>query len=133
MRFPATIAAVAKPDHYRATDTANPFRRGTIVVVTLGNPREKFWGALLALTSEGLSLSGIELASFEDLVSLIKEGEPFSASVVFFPMHRVERVELDLSDGNIASLAQRFTSKTGLDPVEVLCPASQPETREAGK
>src|SRR2546427_6905168 len=44
----------------------NPFHVGSMVIATLGNPREKFWGAILALTPEGLSLCGIELASFED-------------------------------------------------------------------
>jgi hypothetical protein len=98
----------------------NPFQPSTMVIVTLGNPREKFWGAVLALTPEGLSLCGIELASFEDLVSIVKEGEPFSPGVVFFPMHRIERMELDLPDGNIPSLSQRFSAKTGLDPANVL-------------
>jgi hypothetical protein len=99
-----------------------------MTVVTLANPREKFWGTLLGLTAEGLSLCGIELASIEDLISMVREGEPFSPSVVFFPMHRVERMELDLPDGSIPSLAQRFTAKTGLDPSEVLfqrCPSLQ--------
>jgi hypothetical protein len=40
--------------------------------------------------------------------------------VVFFPMHRVERVEMDLPDGNIPSLTQRFTAKTGVAPGTVL-------------
>ena len=91
-----------------------------MVVLTLGNPREKFWGAILALTAEGLSLSGAELASFDDLVSLVKDGEPFSPAVVFFPMHRIERMELDLPDGNIPSLSQRFESKTGKSPLDLL-------------
>ena len=91
-----------------------------MVVTTLADPREKFWGTILSLSPEGLSRRGIELASFEDLVALIKDGEPFSLSVVFFPMHWVERMELDLPDGNIPSLSQRFTSKTGLDPVSLL-------------
>src|SRR6267142_4131708 len=99
------------------------FRAGTMVVVTLANPREKFWGTILALSPEGLSLRGIELASFEDLVTLIKDGEPFSRGVVFFPMHRVERMELDLADGSIPSLSQRFTAKTGLNPVTMLTPS----------
>lgn len=103
-----------------AADAANPFSPGTMVVTTLANPREKFWGAILSLSAEGLSLRGIELASFEDLVALVKDGEPFSLGVVFFPMHRVERIELDLPDGNIPSLSQRFTAKTGLDPVTLL-------------
>lgn len=99
---------------------SNPFQPGTMVVTTLANPREKFWGAILSLSAEGLSLRGIELPSFEDLVALVKDGEAFSLGVVFFPMHRVERMELDLPDGNIPSLSQRFTAKTGLDPVTLL-------------
>ena len=73
-----------------------PFLPGAMVVVTLGNPRDKFWGMILALAPEGLSLTGVELASFEDFVVMVKEGESFSPAVVFFPMHRIERIELDL-------------------------------------
>jgi hypothetical protein len=98
----------------------NVFRDGVMVLVTLSNPREKFWGAILSLAPEGLSLCGVELASFDDLISLVKEGEPFSPGVVFIPMHRVERMELDLPDGSIPSLSQRFTTKTGLNPATVL-------------
>jgi len=90
------------------------------VVVTLGNPRDKFWGMILALAPEGLSMTGIELASFEDLVVMVKDGESFSPAVVFFPMHRIERIELDLPDGSLPSLSQRFSAKTGLDPAELL-------------
>jgi len=97
------------PDH-------RPFVSGAIVVVTLGNPRDKFWGMIFALAPEGLSISGIELASFEDLVVLVKDREPFTPAVVFFPMHRIERIELDLPDGSLPSLSQRFSAKTGLNP-----------------
>ena len=109
----------------------SPFRPGIVVLVTLGNPREKFWGAILSLTPEGLSLCGVELASFDDLISLVKDGEPFSSGVVFFPMHRLERMELDLPDGNIPSLSQRFTSKTGLNPATALIRhGTMPQTLE---
>jgi hypothetical protein len=91
-----------------------------MVVVTLGNPRDKFWGMILSLAAEGLSITGIELASFEDRVVMVKEGEPFSPGVVFFPMHRIERIELDLPDGSLPSLSQRFSAKTGLDAVAIL-------------
>lgn len=102
-------------------------------MVTLANPREKFWGAILGLAAEGLSLCGVELASFDDRVSSLKDGEPFSPGVVFFPMHRVERMELDLADGSIPSLSERFTHKTGLDPATVLLgrgTANSPEAEE---
>ena len=97
-----------------------PFLRGSMVVVTLGNPRDKFWGMILALAPEGLSMSGLELASFDDFVVMVKDGESFTPSIVFFPMHRIERIELDLPDGNLLSLSQRFSSQTGLAPAAVL-------------
>jgi hypothetical protein len=106
-----------------------PFLPGAVVIATLCNPREKFWGMVLALASEGLSLSGAELASFEDLAVMVRDGEPFTPAVVFFPMHRIERVELDLPDGHLPSLSQRFFSKTGLEPSAALTlsiAASQP-------
>jgi hypothetical protein len=124
------METIAKVEQDRSL---NPFQPGTMVVVTLAEPREKFWGAILALSVEGVSLRGIELASFEDLVALVRDGEPYSLSVVFFPMHRVERMELDLPDGSIPSLSQRFTAKTGLDPANLTAPlpatpGAKPET-----
>ncbi len=77
---------------------------------------------ILALAPEGLSLSGAELASFEDLTVMVRDGEPFTPAVVFFPMHRIERVELDLPDGGLPSLSQRFLTKTGLEPSIALAP-----------
>jgi hypothetical protein len=124
-RLPATITRV---DNFPRTDLSamkNPFQPGMMAVLTLGNPREKIWGALLAITPEGLTLCGVELASFEDLIAIVKEGEPFAPNVIFFPMHRVERMELDLPDGGIPSLSQRFVSKTGVEPSELFL-GSQP-------
>lgn len=108
----------------------DPFRPGAVVIATLGNPREKFWGMILALAPEGVSLSGTELASFEDLTVMVKDGELFTPAVVFFPMHRIERVELDSPDGNLPSLSQRFLAKTGMEPAAALAPprASQSQS-----
>ena len=79
---------------------------------------------ILILAPAGLSLSGVELASFEDLAVMVRDGEPFTPATVFFPMHRIERVELDLPDGTLPSLSQRFLAKTGLDPADALAPRS---------
>jgi hypothetical protein len=104
--------------------TREPFLPGALVIATLSNPREKFWGMILALAPEGLSLSGAELASFEDLAVMVRDREPFTPAVVFFPMHRIERVELDLPDGSLPSLSQRFFAKTGLQPSAALNPSN---------
>jgi len=105
---------------YQDPQAVSPFRPGALVIATLTNPREKFWGAILHLAGEGLSLRGVDLASFDDLASQVKSGEPFTSGVVFFPMHRIERMELDLPEGNLLSLAQRFAEKTGQDPAPIL-------------
>ena len=99
--------------------SAGPFHPGAIVIVTLNSPREKFWGAILDL-SAGLTIRGVDLASFDDLIAMIKAGDSFTSGVVYFPMHRVERIELDLPESNILSLSQRFAQQTGHDPAPLL-------------
>ncbi|HET9743428.1 MAG TPA: hypothetical protein VFQ00_11820 [Terriglobales bacterium] len=91
----------------------DPFAPGSIVIVTLNMPREKFWGTLLALTPAGASLRGIDLNSVEDFARQVREGDAISANLVFFPMHRIERVEIDARNGEIPSLQERFESKAG--------------------
>jgi len=111
---------VPSTSFYQDPQTVSPFRPGALVIATLTNPREKFWGAILHLAGEGLSLRGVDVAGFDELASQIKNGEAFTSGVVFFPMHRVERMELDLPEGDILSLAQRFAQKTGQDPAPIL-------------
>jgi hypothetical protein len=86
---------------------------GHLVLVTLQNPREKFWGVLLSLTPAGVSLRGVDLESLDDFTQLVKSGETVTTSLVFFPMHRVQRVEADNRSGDLPSLAEQFAAKTG--------------------
>jgi hypothetical protein len=51
---------------------------------------------------------------------MVKDGDSFTPAVVFFPMHRIERLELDLPDGSLPSLSQRFSAKTGRTPQSAL-------------
>jgi hypothetical protein len=96
------------------------FTRGALVLVSLNTPREKFWGAVLELTTAGLGVRGMDLNSLDDFARLVREGEPVSASAVFFPMHRIERIELDTRNGSIPSLAERFESKSARGCADVL-------------
>ena len=93
----------------------DPFTSGGVVVVTLNMPREKFWGTLLALTSAGASIRGIDLNSLDDFARQVREGDQVNANMVFFPMHRIERIEADMRNGEIPSLQDRFESKAGRD------------------
>ena len=91
----------------------DPFSVGSVVIVTLTGPREKFWGAITALTAAGVSVSGVDLNSFDDFVRMLRSNEPATASTVFFPMHRVERIELDTPGSGLPSVRERFASATG--------------------
>ena len=91
-----------------------PFNPGSIVLVTLNQPREKFWGAVMAVSTAGIAMRGVDLNSFEDFVRQVKIGDQVAPHAVFFPMHRVERMELDTRNGDIPSLQERFESKSGV-------------------
>lgn len=96
-----------------------PLDHGAMVLVTLNFPREKFWGAVLAMTVAGVCIRGISLESFDDFAHQIKAGESAEPAVVFFPMHRVERIELDARYGDVPSLSERFLTKSGHNAIEV--------------
>jgi hypothetical protein len=106
-----------------------PFRPGAIVLVTLNNPREKFWGVILGLSAEGLGLRGIELSSFDDTSRAFAAGEPLPAAALFFPMHRVERIELDLPVAALPSLSEQFASRTGVEAERALSQAISRQRR----
>ena len=106
--------------------SANPtFTRGTVVLVTLREPREKFWGAVLEISPAGIGVSGLSLTACDDFTSQLRDGESVSPAVVFFPMMRVERIELDVANGEIPSLRQRFLSKCGCPAEVVLMPGAE--------
>lgn len=83
------------------------------MLVTLREPREKFWGAVLEITTAGVGVSGINLTAFDDFTSQLRDGDAVTPGVVFFPMHRVERLELDQANGDIPSIRQKFLAKCG--------------------
>lgn len=102
----------------------DPFAPGTLAVVSLSNPKAKFWGMVLTTAPAGLSLCGVDLASLEDLAAMVRDGESCTPAVVFFPMHRVERMELDLHNGAVPSLSERLFVTTGLQAANWFLPPS---------
>ena len=89
-----------------------------LVTVHLASPREKFWGVLLALSPGGATVRGVPLESFEDWVRQFARSGPalLGAVTVYFPAHRLDRIELDESSGAVEGLGARFRRLTGCDP-----------------
>ena len=94
-------------------------RPGSLVIVHLVNPTEKFWGILQDLGVAGLMLRGINLSSFDDWMAQAahRGDQSLGLSTMFVPLFRVERIFLDEPVGEVESYRQRFQYRVGL-PVE---------------
>lgn len=92
---------------------------GSLVVVHLANPTEKFWGVLEGLEGVGATFRGLSLDAFEDWLTEIARREPSSLGLatLFVPLFRIERIFLDEQVGAVESYRQRFERRVGL-PVE---------------
>lgn len=88
---------------------------GSPVVLYLRDPKEKIWGLLLSMTTAGIAVRGIDLTVFDDWMrqEARKEEVLLGLLTLFYPMHRVERLERDESVGPITSYADRFASEVG--------------------
>ena len=91
------------------------FEPSALVIVNLVNPKEKFFGILVALSPAGATLRAVNLDSFDDWVRQVARGEEVTIDLVtmFVPLFRVERIFLDEASGTIKSYTQRFEDAVG--------------------
>jgi hypothetical protein len=92
---------------------------GTIVIVHLINPTEKFFAVLQDLAVMGITFRGINLNSFDDwMAQAARPGDQtLGLSTMFVPLFRLERIFLDEPVGEVESYRQRFSNRVGM-PVE---------------
>ena len=95
------------------------FDEGSRVLLTLHSPRQKFFGVLLRLAVAGVEMRAVPLEALEDLARQIRAGERTGVSTMFFPMHRVEQMVLDASEGDLPSLSESFAAQAGRGVEEV--------------
>lgn len=90
---------------------------GSIVIVHLINPTEKFFGVLQDLAVVGIAFRGINLNSFDDwMAQAARPGDQtLGLSTMFVPLFRVERIFLDEAVGEVESYRQRFLKRVGID------------------
>jgi hypothetical protein len=109
---------------------------GVMVVIFLEHPKEKVWGMLNSISSAGIVLRGLDITSFEDWMR--QEGRDEEKEIgpytLFFPMHRVVRVEQDETVGPVLSYAERFLKEVGRSCVDSLrAPTSGSDDRKTEK
>jgi len=95
---------------------------GSIVVVHLVNPNEKFWGLLERLEPVGIVFRGISLDFFEQWVNELARGEesPLGCSTLFVPLFRVEKIFLDAQVGEVESYQRRFERRARVSAAAAL-------------
>jgi hypothetical protein len=95
---------------------------GSPVVLYLREPKEKIWGLLLSISSPGIVVRGIDIAVFDDWMRQEARGNErvLGLSTIFYPMHRVERMERDETIGPIISYADRFARESGRTVLEAV-------------
>jgi hypothetical protein len=101
---------------------------GSLVVVSVHSPREKFWGVLFALNVAGVTVRAVPVDSFEDwLRQFVGDDAPalLGAVTLFLPAHRLDRIELDETSGSVEGMGDRFQRVTGRDPREAVLRSSQ--------
>ena len=87
---------------------------GAPVLIYLHTPRERVFGVLVSLMPAGVTVRGIELTAFEDYLRQEARRETGLGLVtLFYPMSRVERMELDETVGGLEGIADRFRRETG--------------------
>ena len=96
--------------------------RGTPVVLYLQNPKEKVWGLLISLEASGVVVRGLDLQTFDDWMRQeARHADPdLGPCTLFYPMHRIERVERDETIGPVPGYADRFSREVGRSPKQVL-------------
>lgn len=97
-------------------------REGSIVLLHLVSPAEKYWGRIDALGAHGVTLRGLNLQSFDDWMFELGSGEPpaVSPATIFFPLRRVECIFLDERLGPVESYSERFEARVGISADDAL-------------
>jgi methylmalonyl-CoA/ethylmalonyl-CoA epimerase len=94
---------------------------GEPVLLYLREPHEKVWGVLRERDASGLTVEGLDLASFDAWTAQVERGEEgIAPSLMFVPMTRVERMLLDRGTPGLPSLSDDFLRRTGRTVASVL-------------
>jgi hypothetical protein len=100
----------------RPTLESLSLEEGMPVVVHLVAPKEQVWGVLVSLSASGIVTRGIDMRAFDEWVRQAARADQetmLGLSTLFYPMHRIERVEKDETIGPVEGHAARLEREVG--------------------
>jgi hypothetical protein len=97
-------------------------RPGVALLVFLREPKERMWGRLVEMRPEGVIIRGLDLATFDDWLQQEAHASEqlIGPATVFYPMHRIERLEVDETIGPVVSCSDRFEAGVGRSVAEAI-------------
>jgi hypothetical protein len=95
---------------------------GVALLVFLREPKERMWGRLVEMRPEGVLIRGLDLATFDDWLHQEAYGgeQLIGPATAFYPMHRIERLEIDETIGPVTSCSDRFAAAVGRSVCEAI-------------
>ena len=95
--------------------------QGDLVNLYLIDPIEKMWGRLVRIDVTGIILRGIDVSMIEPFrYQLRKEETVVYPQTSFWPMRRVQRMDLDEPMDELPSVIQSIMSSTGFSADEII-------------
>lgn len=99
----------------------NPMKPGQFVIVHLIDPTERIWGQLLDLQTSGCTIRGIDVKQIETFkYQFNRKDRLVFPQTFFFPMRRIQKIDLDESIDNLPSVIASIEATTGLSAQEII-------------
>ena len=94
---------------------------GSFVTVYLVDPVERFWGRLFQLSQAGITVRAIDVKQIETFkYQFRKEERLVFPRTLFFPMRRIQQMDLDEALDDIPSVIDSISDATGRDPDDII-------------
>ena len=104
-----------------------PMKADQWVNIHLTEPSERFWGRLLMLSDAGATLRCIDVKQIEPFKYQFKSDRQIVfPQTIFFPMRRIQQIDLDEAMGDLPSTIEAVLQITGLAEDRLFCVVGTP-------
>ena len=94
---------------------------GDYVNLYVIDPIEKIWGRLVRIADAGVVVRGIDVKLIESFRYQFQKEEPaVFPQTTFWPMRRIQKIDMDEAVGDIPSVIDSLKRTTGLPADEIL-------------
>ncbi len=94
---------------------------GTYINVHLIEPVERLWGRLIKLDQAGVVIRGVDVKQVETFkFQFNREDKLVFPQTIFFPMRRVQKVDLDEALDTLPSVIETIEEITGLSRNDII-------------